>query len=291
MIKSMTGYGRSETIFNGKIIVVESKSVNHRFLEVFLRLPAPLFPLEMEYKRRIAEIIKRGRVEVVVKIDGEESRSRINLNLEVAREYYEALKCLKQEFHLESSDLLRILAGFRDIFTPPDESPLDADVLNVVEKTLLESIALLAKMRQDEGLALYEDMIGRLDNISEMMKKIRTRAPQVVSEYQKRLSERIRELTSGYSLDEARLAQEVAIMADRTDITEEVVRMQSHINQFGELLRKEGSEGKRIDFLLQEMNREINTIGSKVGDVEITRQVIEVKSELGKLREQAQNIE
>lgn len=291
MIKSMTGYGRAETIFNGKSIVVESKSVNHRFLEVFLRLPSALFPLEMEFKRKIAEIIKRGRVEVVVKIDGEESRSRINLNLEIAREYHEALNRLKQEFQLESSDLLRILAGFRDIFTAPDEAPLEAEVLSVVEKTLLDSITSLAKMRQEEGLALQEDMVGRLNNISEMMRKIKIRAPQVVAEYQKRLSERVRELTSGYPLDETRLAQEVAIMADRTDITEEVVRMQSHINQFEELLCKEGSEGKRIDFLLQEMNREINTIGSKVGDVEITRQVIEVKSELGKLREQAQNIE
>jgi len=291
MIKSMTGYGRAETIFNGKSIVVESKSVNHRFLEVFLRLPSALFPLEMEFKRKIAEIIKRGRVEVVVKIDGEESRSRINLNLEIAREYHEALNRLKQEFQLESSDLLRLLAGFRDILLPPDEAPLEAEVLSVVEKTLLDSITSLAKMRQEEGLALQEDMVGRLNNISEMMKKIKIRAPQVVAEYQKRLSERVRELTSGYPLDETRLAQEVAIMADRTDITEEVVRMQSHINQFEELLCKEGSEGKRIDFLLQEMNREINTIGSKVGDVEITRQVIEVKSELGKLREQAQNIE
>lgn len=291
MIKSMTGYGRAETIFNGKMIVVESKSVNHRFLEVFLRLPAVLFPLEMVYKKKIAEIIKRGRVEVVVKMDGEENHHKIHLNLEMAREYYDALNILKREFQLNDSDPLRILAGFRDIFTPPEEPSMDADVLGAVEKTLLSSIELLAKMRQEEGLALYEDMIGRLNHISGIMKKISDRAPQVVLEYQKRLGERIRELTSGYPLDEARLAQEVAIMADRTDITEEVVRMQSHIRQFEELLRQDSSEGKRIDFLLQEMNREINTIGSKVGDVDITRHVIDVKSELGKLREQAQNIE
>jgi uncharacterized protein (TIGR00255 family) len=146
-------------------------------------------------------------------------------------------------------------------------------------------------MRQDEGLAMFQDMDMRLKSITGILETIKLRAPQVVLEYQKRLAERIKELTAGYALDEARLAQEVAVMAERSDITEEIVRMHSHIGQFEELLLSGGSEGKKIDFLLQEMNREINTIGSKVSDVEITRQVIEVKSELGKLREQAQNIE
>ena len=138
---------------------------------------------------------------------------------------------------------------------------------------------------------MFQDMDMRLKRIMGILEIIKLRAPQVVLEYQKRLAERIKELTAGCALDEARLAQEVAVMAERTDITEEIVRMHSHIGQFEELLLSEGSEGKKIDFLLQEMNREINTIGSKVSDVEITRQVIEVKSELGKLREQAQNIE
>jgi uncharacterized protein (TIGR00255 family) len=155
----------------------------------------------------------------------------------------------------------------------------------------VESLAMLTNMRQDEGLAMFQDMDMRLKSITGILETIKLRAPQVVLEYQKRLAERIKELTAGYALDEARLAQEVAVMAERSDITEEIVRMHSHIGQFEELLLSEGSEGKKIDFLLQEMNREINTIGSKVSDVEITRQVIEVKSELGKLREQAQNIE
>jgi uncharacterized protein (TIGR00255 family) len=149
----------------------------------------------------------------------------------------------------------------------------------------------LAGMRQEEGLVMFQDMQMRLHEIAEVLKSIKSRAPLVVAEYQKRLSERVKELTEGYTLDDSRLAQEVAIMADRTDITEEVVRMNSHISQFEALLQSEGTEGRKIDFLLQEMNREINTIGSKVGDVAITRHVIEVKSELGKLREQAQNIE
>jgi uncharacterized protein (TIGR00255 family) len=150
---------------------------------------------------------------------------------------------------------------------------------------------MLAHMRQDEGIVLFSDMLSRLGAIRETMEAIRLRAPQVVLDYQKRLFERIKELTTGIEPDAARLAQEVAIMADRCDITEETVRMQSHIGQFEALLESDEAEGRKIDFLLQEMNREINTIGSKSSDVEIARQVIEVKSELGKLREQAQNIE
>ena len=150
---------------------------------------------------------------------------------------------------------------------------------------------MLMKMRQEEGFAMFQDMERRLKSITGILETIKLRAPQVVIEYQKRLTERIKELTAGYELDDTRLAQEVAFMAEKSDITEEIVRMQSHISQFAELLQSDEAEGKKIDFLLQEMNREINTIGSKSNDAEITRQVIEVKSELGKLREQAQNIE
>jgi len=232
MIKSMTGYGRADAVYNGRMIVVESKSVNHRFLEIFLRLPASLQPLEMEYRKIISEIIKRGRLEVAVKIDDPESNRRVNLNLDLAREYYNALNVLKQEFQLESTDLLRTLAGFRDIFTPPEDPALDADFLAVVKRTVVESVSALARMRQEEGISLYEDMVMRLRNISEMMRQIKVRAPLVVLEYQKRLAERVRDLTAGHALDEARLAQEVALMAERLDVTEEVVRMQSHLSQF-----------------------------------------------------------
>ncbi len=292
MIKSMTGYGRAEAVCQNKNIVVEAKSVNHRFLEIFLRTPSALFPLELEYKKKISEKFKRGRIEVFIKFDGEGTDvSKVNLNLEIARDYYNVLNRLNEEFSMQSPVTVQTLAGFRDIFSPPAETQLDADFLKQVEKTFLDALDILAGMRQDEGLVLFQDMQMRLKEIAGTMERINSRAPQVVLEYQKRLSERVKELTEGYTLDDARLAQEVAMMADRTDITEEVVRMKSHIAQFEALLQSEGTEGRKIDFLLQEMNREINTIGSKVGDVEITRHVIEVKSELGKLREQAQNIE
>ncbi len=292
MIKSMTGYGRAEKVFGDKNIIVEAKSVNHRFLEIVLRTPSALFPMEMEYKKKIAERFKRGRIEVFIKFEGEcADVSKINLNMEIARGYFNILNRLKEEFHLESPVTLKTLTGFRDIFTPPAENEINAEFLHEVEKSFLETLTILAAMRQEEGLVLLQDMRMRLDIIAGILENIQSRAPQVVSEYQKRLAERIKELTEGYALDENRLAQEVAIMAERTDITEEIVRLQSHISQFETLLQSDEAEGRKIDFLLQEMNREINTIGSKVGDVEITRHVIEIKSELGKLREQAQNIE
>jgi uncharacterized protein (TIGR00255 family) len=292
MIKSMTGYGRAEAVCQNKSIIVEAKSVNHRFLEIILRTPSALFPLELEYKKKITEKFKRGRIEVFIKFEGEGADvSKVNLNLEIARDYFNVLSRLNEEFNLQSPITVQNLAGFRDIFTPPAETHIDADFLKQVEKTFLEALDILAGMRQEEGLVMFQDMQMRLKEISEVLGNIKSHAPQVVLEYQKRLSERVKELTEGYALDDARLVQEVAMMAERTDITEEIVRMNSHIGQFEALLQSEGTEGRKIDFLLQEMNREINTIGSKVGDVAITRHVIDVKSELGKLREQAQNIE
>ena len=292
MIKSMTGYGRVETLLDGRNIVVEAKSVNHRFLEISLRTPSALFPLEMEYKKKIGERFKRGRIDVSIRLEGEGAdTSKVNLNLDVARNYFDVLNRLIAEFHLQETITLKSLTGFRDIFTPPSETQLSPEFLSQVEKTLQEALSMLVNMRQDEGIVLYSDMEMRLKVITKILETIRLRGPQVVLEYQKRLADRIKELTAGYALDDTRLAQEVAIMADRCDITEEIVRMQSHISQFEALLQSEDAEGKKIDFLLQEMNREINTIGSKSNDAEITRQVIEAKSELGKLREQAQNIE
>ena len=292
MIKSMTGYGRVVALLDGRNIVVEAKSVNHRFLEISLRTPSALFPLEMEYKKKIGERFKRGRIDVSIRLEGEGAdTSKVNLNLDVARNYFDVLNRLIAEFHLQETITLKSLTGFRDIFTPPSETQLSPEFLSQVEKTLQEALSMLVNMRQDEGIVLYSDMEMRLKVITKILETIRLRGPQVVLEYQKRLADRIKELTAGYALDDTRLAQEVAIMADRCDITEEIVRMQSHISQFETLLQSEDAEGKKIDFLLQEMNREINTIGSKSNDAEITRQVIEAKSELGKLREQAQNIE
>ncbi|MBE3084952.1 MAG: YicC family protein [Bacteroidetes bacterium] len=292
MIKSMTGYGRAEAVLQGRNIVVEAKSVNHRFLEISLRLPSVLFPLELEFKKKVGERFKRGRIEIFIRLEGEGADvSKVNLNLEIVHNYFDVLNRIKEEFGLQDTISLKTLTGFRDIFTPPAETQLSPEFLSQMESSMQEALAMLMKMRQEEGLAMYQDMEMRLNVIREILETIKLRAPQVVLEYQKRLTERIKELTAGHALDDIRLAQEVALLAEKSDITEEIVRLQSHISQFVSLLQSDEAEGKKIDFLLQEMNREINTIGSKSNDFEITRQVIEVKSELSKLREQAQNIE
>jgi uncharacterized protein (TIGR00255 family) len=288
----MTGYGRVETMYGGRNVVVEAKSVNHRFLEISLKMPSVLFPLEPEYKKKIAERFKRGRIDVSIRLEGEDAElSGINLNIDTARGYFNALMRLKEEFGIQEPVTIRDMISFRDIFAPSADKELDAPFLGQVEKTLQEALSILVGMRQDEGISLFSDMQMRLQGIREMVETMRVRSPQVVMDYQKRLSVRIKDLAAGFELDDARLAQEVAIMAERCDITEELVRMGSHISQFEGLLKSDEAEGRKIDFLLQEMNREINTIGSKCNDLEIARQVIEAKSELGKLREQAQNIE
>ncbi len=292
MIKSMTGYGRVEALCEARQIVVEAKSVNHRFLEISLRVPPALYPLEMEYRKKISERFKRGRIDVSIRIEGEGlDNGKIHLNLDVARGYFDALDRLREAFHIEEPIRLKNLICFRDIFSSPAETQLSESLIAELERALVETLSILAGMRQEEGIALYSDMKMRLDLLGELVKNIQSRAPQVVLEYQKRLSDRVKEFIPGIEVDPVRLAQEIAIMADRCDITEEIVRMQSHISQFEALLQSDEAEGRKIDFLLQEMNRELNTIGSKSNDVEIARQVIEAKSELGKLREQAQNIE
>jgi uncharacterized protein (TIGR00255 family) len=288
----MTGYGRSETVCEGQKITVEMKSVNHRFLELSMRLPSVLFQLETELKKKISEKCKRGRIEINFRIEGENAdNSKINYNTDTARGYFDILSKIKEEFKLSDEISLRTLTSFRDIFTTPAETQLSPELINAVNSGLLEAVTMMIKMRQDEGAVLYQDMQERLGVIKEIVATIKARAPQVVVEYQKRLADRIKELAAGYTLDDARLAQEVAIMAERSDITEEIVRLQSHIGQFDVLLQSDEAEGKKIDFLLQEMNREINTIGSKSNDLEVARQVIEAKSEMNKVREQAQNIE
>lgn len=292
MIKSMTGYGRVETPVQDRNIVVEVKSVNHRFLEISLKMPQALFPLELELKKKIGEKIKRGRLEVFIRLEAQGSNAALTMiNLEVARYYFAALQRLKDEFGLTEEISLRTLAGFRDIFSQPAETEISPEILKQITDALEEALNMLVSMRREEGAAIYRDMEQRLDFIRGILEKINARSPQVVIEYQRRLTERINELTAGCAIDDSRLAQEAAIFADKSDITEEIVRMYSHIDQFVALLQSVEAEGKKIDFLLQEMNREINTIGSKGNDAEIARQVIEVKSELSKLREQAQNIE
>lgn len=294
MIKSMTGYGKAEAILAGRKFLIEMKSVNHRFLEISLRMPGMLLPLEGEIKKRIGEQFSRGRIEATLRVDGDgnaENEGRFTLNLPLVRNYHALLGQLKEEFHLGDEVTLAMMAGFRDAFIPAETIQDPATLWEGLSKILADAIRTLTEMREKEGESLKRDLTGRLDRIGGFLEGIAGRAPQVVLDYQKRLTDRVRELTGGMVIDEARLLQEVAIMAEKSDITEEVVRFRSHIGQFADLLAGADAAGRKIDFLIQEMGREINTIGSKSGNAEISRSVIEIKSELAKLREQVQNIE
>lgn len=290
----MTGYGFSETILNGQKITVEIRSLNHRFLEVSMKLPAFLSAFEMEMKKKIGERLHRGKIDVIVRREvqsGTENGYSLALNLPLAQHYFKLLTQLKQSLDLKDDIKLEMIAGQRDVFVPV-EYPQDSTLIwRELEKVLEEALAGMMDMRRREGEILARDLSTRLHQIKQLLNEIEAKSPHMVLEYRKRLMDRVRDLTGGLELDESRLNQEVAIFAEKSDITEEIVRFRSHLGQFLDILDREEAIGKKVDFLIQEMNREVNTIGSKSSDVDISKQVIEIKSELAKLREQVQNLE
>lgn len=294
MIKSMTGYGRAECGFGERKLTVEIKSLNHRNTEIIVRLPLFMSSLEIDAKRKIAEKISRGRVEVAIRVDAEMNGSgpeALAVNMPLLWKYYDILERVRSEMGLSGEITLDMLTGLKGgIFS----SEAEIDVSSVREplgKALDESMTALQEMRAKEGEQLYRDFVMRLGFIKSCMEIVRSRAPEVPVYYQKKFVDRVRELSGGIDLDEARLALEVAIMAEKSDITEELVRIDSHVAQLEELLENDGAVGRKMDFILQELHREVNTVGYKCGDLAIAQNVIEIKSELAKLREQAQNIE
>jgi uncharacterized protein (TIGR00255 family) len=290
----MTGYGRTESVLNGRRYTVEIKSLNHRYLEISLRLPAVLSTLELEIKKKISGKLSRGRTDVTIRMDseyGSVSEGRYELNLPLIRNYYELLGQLREELGLKEEITLNMVAGFRDAFILKEPGLDLSAIWEELEVVLNKAMDALLEMRKKEGEVIYHDLILRIDLIMKSLNSIESRAPQVILEYQKRLGERVKELTGGIIVDDLRLGQEVAIMAEKSDITEEIVRLKSHIIQFDDLLKGNDAVGRNIDFLIQEMIREINTIGSKSSDAETSKMVIDIKSELARIREQAQNIE
>jgi uncharacterized protein (TIGR00255 family) len=263
-------------------------------MEISLRVPAVLSPLELDIKKRISSKFTRGRIEAIIRMDSECSsviESRYELNLPLIRNYYELLVQLREELKLEEKITLTMMTGFRDAFLQK-ELGLDLSAVWGELGTALDmAMAALIEMRENEGRNVCDDLVLRLDLIVKSLDLIALRAPKVVSEYQVRLGERVKELVGGLALDELRLQQEVAIMAEKSDISEEIVRFNSHIVQFRDLLQRGDAVGRSMDFLIQEMIREVNTIGSKSSDAEISRKVIDIKSNLSRIREQVQNIE
>ncbi len=293
MIKSMTAFGRAENILEERSYVVEMRSVNRRYCEISVHLPQPLLPLEERIKKVVAEKFSRGRVDVTVKIkDGSRTTSEIELNFPLAKAYYAALSEMAEALGIGEKVRLQTLIDLEGVVTAKEPEVDLEKTWAGLSPCVDEALKGMEVMRVSEGQAIYDDFQKRLHSVGETLACIKALAPSVLSEYQNRLTERIALLTEGkVELDANRLAQEAAILADRGDITEEIVRIESHLKQFRRMIDSEEPEGRGLDFLLQELNREVNTIGSKGGDAELSHMVVSIKSELEKIREQAQNVE
>ena len=292
MIRSMTGYGRGQQLLHGRSITVEIRSVNHRYFEFSCRTPRGCAFLEDRLKRTLQQAISRGKVEVSLTLQTVESRGgAVAVDHALAGQYLTALRALAAEYGLTDDLTLSTVARLPDLFTvcrgEEDEEELAADVLSVLQEALDRFVA----MRESEGERLRADVLSRLFTLEEHLAFVEERSPQTVAEYRARLTAKLNELLGGAVADEARILTEAAIVADRLAVDEETVRLHSHIAQLRGILDCAEPVGRKLDFLVQEMNRETNTIGSKCSDTAIAGHVVEMKSEIEKIREQIQNIE
>lgn len=291
MIKSMTGYGKSNLSINAREYQVEIKSVNHRYLDISVKMPRVLSYLEEDVKKEIASKVKRGKIDVFVTFENNSTEGKeIRINTEIAKIYIDELKKLaKQEDILGNIEVTEI-SKFPDVLAIKNNQE-DEIIKNELLETVNQATEKLIQMRAIEGSKIAEDLLIRIQAIQKKVKEISSLSTGLIEEYVVKLEGRIKEILKNQEVDEARLAQEVVIYADKCSIEEEVTRLKSHISQFEKLLNSEEAIGKKLDFIIQEMNRETNTIGSKANNLEITNGVIDVKTELENIREQVQNIE
>ena len=292
MIRSMTGYGRDQQLLHGRSITVEIRSVNHRYFEFSCRAPRGCAFLEDRLKRSLQSAISRGKVEVSLTLQTIESRhTSVAVDHDLAGQYLTALRALGEEYSLPDDLTLSSVARLPDVFTlcrdEEDEEELAADVLQVLQNALDRFVA----MREAEGERLRADVLSRVVTMEEHLSFVEERSPQTVMEYRARLTAKLTELLNGAVPDEARILTEAAIVADRLAVDEETVRLRSHFAQLRRIMESTEPVGRKLDFLVQEMNRETNTIGSKCSDTAIAGHVVEMKSEIEKIREQIQNIE
>lgn len=291
-LKSMTGFGRGEKEFDGRLYIVELRSVNNRYLDLKMKLPRGYAALEERIRKLVSGRHLRGRVELLLAVKGERGALReIRFNKEVAEGYAQALQQLSSHFQLDFALSVPQLTAFSDVITQEEgEDDLEALWLGI-EPVLQEALDTCEAMRQQEGASLAADLDSRLHLFAQTVKEIEAQGPVLVAQRQQAMQERIDKLLGQIPLDQERLAQEVAILADKTDVTEEIVRLRSHIDQFSRFLEEDGPVGRKLDFLIQEFLREVNTIASKINDASIAHCAVELKSELEKMREQVQNIE
>ena len=292
MLKSMTGYGRCEYQDSNLRMTVELKSVNHRYCEVFIRMPRQLGSFEARIRTLIMERISRGKIGVFLNWDNLSDQAKeVILDEGLAKAYYNALMKISAGLGLRDDISSSTLAKFPDILKVEKKDEDDEAIWAVIKTAVNDALGRQIIMREKEGEKLQKSLSDILCSIESHVSFLETREPVVVREYRDKLSARIQELMENNVVDETRLAMEVAIFADRCCITEELVRLKSHISQFRDIMNMNGAVGKKMDFLLQEMNREVNTIGSKSNDLEITIHVVELKCEIEKVRELIQNIE
>lgn len=292
MIRSMTGYGRAEVLVNGRNILVEIRSVNHRYFEFSCRSPRAYGFLESRLKTYLQGKLSRGKVDVNVSIQTVEgSSASVQVNRELAASYVQALRALEEPLGLRDDLSLSVISRFSDIFTvnkeTEDEDAIWADVLQVAD----EATGRFVQMRETEGAKMKEDVESRLDFILQAVEQVEARSPKTVEEYRARLYNKMSEVLGNTQIDEQRILTEAALYAEKIAVSEETVRLRSHVGQFRAILAQGGPVGRKLGFLIQECNRETNTIGSKAQDIEIARIVVDIKSEIEKIREQIQNIE
>jgi len=290
--RSMTGFGRGEAEGHGKKFTVEVKSVNHRYCEVMLRMPRGMVSLEEKARRYILSRLARGRVDGFITVeDCAEKTAVVKVDKVLAASYYKAMEELISNLGISSGIKPEHLFSLPGVFSLEEPAEDIEAYWPVLEQALTGAVDGLLDMRSTEGVRLQEDLLSRLELIRVVLKGIEDRSPEVVEDYRFRLNQRLQEWLKDSTLDMNRLMAEVAVFAERSNITEEVVRLYSHIDQTGETLGMEEPVGRKLDFLLQEMNREINTIASKASDLQIAKAAVEIKSELEKIREQVQNLE
>ena len=288
----MTGYGRAVQMIDGREITVELRSVNNRYLDCTVKLPRMFSFAEDSVKNRVKAAVSRGKVDVYIGVNTAQAADvQVAVNRPVLESYLAALRQIESEYGVRDDVTVMSLARLPDVFsvekTEEDEQKLTQDILSVAE----EAIARYNTMRETEGAALEADLRGRAATILERVALVEQRSPVTVAEYRERLRQKMQEVLQNTAIDEGRILQEAAIYADRIAVDEETVRLRSHLAQLGDMLTKGGAIGRKLDFLLQELNRETNTIGSKCNDLELSNIVVEMKAELEKIREQTQNIE
>lgn len=292
MVKSMTGYGRAVETVNGREFTVEVRSVNNRYLDCTVKLPRVLSFAEDSVKQAVKAAVSRGKVDVFISLRSESGDEvSVKLNRPVVEGYLAAMKEMVADYGVKDDISVSTLARMSDVFVvekpETDEEALKNDLLSVVAKALEN----YNQMRAVEGAALEADLRSRGETIRSLVTQVEQASPQTVADYRARLEEKMREVLESKSIDESRILTEAAIFADKIAVDEETIRLRSHLQQMDTMLSGDGAIGRKLDFLLQEMNREANTTGSKCTDVKVARIVVEIKAELEKIREQTQNIE